>query len=366
MYEARGEKPLSIKKIYLRLFQCLFFILFIFLMLTKTLTIFAVIYSISAVVLVGHAWLSKNKLKTKIIFSVVYLLIMVLQQVFNTSFVFSGNGVWGQFMLKKFVAIIIIFVPFFVLYLNYLYTLQYQFSLKDVSSISFGMIKKIHGKGVVFKNNVRKGTSSLSKENLNEIVQDIPRHSYTNYLNKNTLTNQYFEECEKSLEDKHLYIIISNTGSPASELISLFTNKAYNHISLSFDRELKTIISYNGGENVAPPGLNREQLVFFNKKDDASIMVYKIPAPREKKQAVIDKIREINEIGSAYNLVGLVTKFSIKPNIMFCSQFVYKILKFAGLEYFHSASTKVKPTDFVENDYYRKLQFCYEIKFNEL
>src|SRR5699024_2591607 len=112
---------------------------------------------------------------------------------------------------------------------------------KDVSSISFGMIKKIHGKGVVFKNNVRKGTSSLSKENLNEIVQDIPRHSYTNYLNKNTLTNQYFEECEKSLEDKHLYIIISNTGSPASELISLFTNKAYNHISLSFDRELKTI-----------------------------------------------------------------------------------------------------------------------------
>lgn len=366
MYRCKGRKALSIKKIYLRLFQCLFFSLFIFLMLTKTLTIFAVIYSISAVILVGHMWLSKNKLKTKIIFSVIYLLIMVLQQVFNTSFVFLGNGVWSQFMFKKFVAIIIIFVPFFVLYINYLYTLQYQFSLKDVSSISFEMIKNIHGRGVVFKNNVRKGTSSLSKENLNEIVQDIPRHSYTKYLNKNTLTNQYFKECEKSLEDKHLYIIISSTGSPASELISLFTNKVYNHVSLSFDRELKTIISYNGGENVAPPGLNREQLVLFNKKDDASILVYKIPAPREKKQAVIDKIREINEIGSAYNLVGLVTKFSIRPNIMFCSQFVYKILKFAGLEYFHSASTKVKPTDFVENDYYRKLQFCYEIKFNEL
>ncbi|WP_228409484.1 hypothetical protein [Radiobacillus deserti] len=269
-------------------------------------------------------------------------------------------------MLKKLVAIIIILVPFLVLYLNYLYTLQYQFSLKDLSSISFEMIKMIHGKGVALKNNVRKGTSSLSKENLNEIVKDIPRHSYTNYLNKETLTNQYFEECEKSLEDKHLYIIISSTGSPASELISLFTHKTYNHVSLSFDRELKTIISYNGGENVAPPGLNREQLVFFNKKDDASIMVYKIPAPREKKQAIIDKIREINNVGSAYNLVGLVTKFSIRPNIMFCSQFVYEILKFAGLEYFHSTSTKVKPTDFVENDYYRKLQFCYEIKFNEL
>lgn len=335
-------------------------------MSTKTLVTFAVIYSISAVILVGHMWLSKNKFKTKIIFSVIYLLIMILQQVFNTAFVFSGNEVWGLFMLKKFVALIIIFVPFFVLYLNYLYTLQNQFSLKDASSISFEMIKKIHGRGVEFKNKVSKSTSSLSKENLNEILQDIPRHSYTNYLNKNTLTNQYFEECEKSLEDEHLYIIISSTGSPASEIISLFTNKAYNHVSLSFDRELKTIISYNGGENVAPPGLNQEQLTFFNKKDDASIMVYRISAPREKKLAVINKIREINETGSAYNLVGLVTKVSIRPNIMFCSQFVYQILKAAGLDYFHSVSTKVKPTDFVENDYYRKLQFCYEIKFNEL
>lgn len=335
-------------------------------MSTKTLVTFAVIYSISAVILVGHMWLSKNKFKTKIIFSVIYLLIMILQQVFNTSFVFSGNEVWGLFMLKKFVALIIIFVPFFVLYLNYLYTLQYQFSLKDASSISFEMIKKIHGRGVEFKNKVSKSTSSLSKENLNEIVQDIPRHSYTKYLNKNTLTNQYFEECEKSLEDEHLYIVISSTGSPASELISLFTNKAYNHVSLSFDRDLKTIISYNGGENVAPPGLNQEQLDFFNKKNDASIIVYRISAPKEKKQVVIDKIREINEKGSAYNLVGLVTKVSIRPNIMFCSQFVYNILKVAGLEYFHNTSTKVKPTDFVENDYYRKLQFCYEIKFNEL
>src|SRR5699024_9040631 len=125
-------------------------------------------------------------------------------------------------------------------------------------------------------------------------------------------------------------------------------------------------ISYNGGENVAPPGLNQEQLENFNKKDDASIMVYKISAPKEKKQIAIDKIREINEKGSAYNLVGLVTKVSIRPNIMFCSQFVYNILKVAGLEYFQSSATKIKPTDLVEKDYYRKLQFCYEIKFNEL
>ncbi|MBF2664593.1 hypothetical protein [Listeria seeligeri] len=80
---------------------------------------------------------------------------------------------------------------------------------------------------------------------------------------------------------------------------------------------------------------------------------------------MIDKIREINEKGSAYNLVGLVTKISLRPNIMFCSQFVYKILQFAELEYFQGSATKIKPTDFVERDYYRNLEFCYEIRFNE-
>ncbi|MEB7720772.1 hypothetical protein [Staphylococcus equorum] len=129
------------------------------------------------------------------------------------------------------------------------------------------------------------------------------------------------------------------------------------------DKELKTTISYNGGENLTLPGLNQEQLESFNKKSDASIMVYKIKATKEQKKRIIEKINEINNAGSAYNLVGLVTKASIRPNIMFCSQFVYSILKIANLEYFEANNTKVKPTDFVENDYYRKLEFCYEIAF---
>lgn len=359
---------MRIKNIYIRLLQCLFILLFILLISVKSFALFAVIYSIIAVLLVGNLWLSTNTLQTKILLSVIYLLIMSAQHVFNALFVFAGVKVGLLFLVKKLIAIIIIFVPFFVLYLNYLYRIQYKFSnsLKDASTISFEMIKEIHKRSMTLKNKVMKNKNTLSIENLNEIIQDIPRHSYTKYLNKNSLTDEYFMECEKSLEDEHLYIIISSTGSPASELISIFTNKDYNHVSLSFDRELKTIISYNGGENVSPPGLNQEQLAFFNKKEDASIMVYKISARREKKQAVIDKIKEINETGSAYNLVGLVTKISIRPNIMFCSQFVYSILKFAGLEYFQSTSTKIKPTDLVENDYYRKLEFCYEIKFNEL
>jgi len=59
----------------------------------------------------------------------------------------------------------------------------------------------------------------------------------------------------------------------------------------------------------------------------------------------------------------LVAKHSFRPNIMFCSQFVYKMLKLVGLEFFEKDAGEVRPTDFIELDYYKKMAFEYEIKF---
>jgi hypothetical protein len=79
---------------------------------------------------------------------------------------------------------------------------------------------------------------------------------------------------------------------------------------------------------------------------------------------VLDKVAEINREGSAYNLMGLVLKYSHKPNIMFCSQFVYRMLEHADLTYFTRPAAFVKPVDLIELDYYKKLVFCYELKLN--
>ncbi len=133
----------------------------------------------------------------------------------------------------------------------------------------------------------------MSRQNIDEILRDIPRHSSRRYVNNGSLTSEYFYQAYKSLEDPYIYIIISNTGSAASEMISLFTNKEYNHASISFDYELKTIISYNGGEKVYPPGLNAEMVEYFNKKSDASIMVYKLKTTFEQKKRLIDEIKKI-------------------------------------------------------------------------
>lgn len=357
---------MQVKQLYMILIQILVLFMIISLIFSQTPVAFVVIYAISAAILILHIHLTKHSWKVKSIFTIIYIAILVLQEVYISVGVFDQQALWITLFIKKLIAIIIIFIPYFVRYLHYIYTIEHQFAMNELSSVSFDMIRDVVKRKNNFKSNITKGKVALSKENINEIANDIPRHSYFKYLNKDILNDNYFKDCENSLTDEHVYIIISSTGSSASDLISLFTRKIYNHVSLSFDKELRTTISYNGGENVTLPGLNQEQLQSFNKKSDASIMVYKINVPKENKKIMIEKIREINETGSAYNLVGLVTKISIRPNIMFCSQFVYNILKIGNVHYFDVEQTKVKPTDFIENDYYRKLQFCYEIQFNEL
>jgi hypothetical protein len=42
-------------------------------------------------------------------------------------------------------------------------------------------------------------------------------------------------------------------------------------------------------------------------------------------------------------------------NIMFCSQFVYKMLDIVGLAYFNKRPGNIKPDDLVELDYYRNV-----------
>jgi len=199
-----------------------------------------------------------------------------------------------------------------------------------------------------------------------EIVTDLGKHDTLNYINKETLNEDYFNTAEKTLDNGYVYLVLSSTGSAAGEIIGKVTKKEYSHVSLSFDEELSTIVSYNGGEDIYSPGLNKELIEYFYKKEDANILVYKLKATKEQKRIILNEIIKINEQGSSYNLLGLVLKYSHKENIMFCSQFVYTMLKTAGIEYFEKKSGDVKPTDFVELDYERKLEFCNKVFVKEI
>jgi len=311
--------------------------------------------------------MTSSRRRAKFFMFIAFFTVLIIQSAANILVVFGHSGSIADMFFRRLFGILLMLLPLVVS--RYIsvgkYARFYLPSMQEVSTISFSELRGYEKKISAGLGALGKMGRSLSPDNLAEIVADLPRHDSFRYINNGSLSCEYFTEAENSLEDPFVYIVISNTGSAASELISVFTKKQYNHASLAFDNNLKTMISYNGGERVYPPGLNYEMLEFFNKKPDASIIVYKLPCTLCQKKLMLEKIRDINQNGSAYNMLGLVLKYSHKPNVMFCSQFVYQMLKLAGLAYFDARDSMVQPTDFVELDYYRKLQFAYEIVLND-
>jgi hypothetical protein len=328
------------------------------------MALFVIAYVFTFLCMLAYTLLKVNGIGNKILFLMIFLLVMVFQLIYNGQITFSEHNTAFASVSGRFIGTIILFIPFVIQGLvSEKRNVKFYFpSVQDISVLTYNeLLENIN----TVREIVSKGRESLSNAHINELLKDMPRHNSFRYINKGSLTEEYFINAYKTLDDLNIYIIVSNTGSPASELISLFTKKQYNHASLSFDKKLETIISYNGGERAYPPGLNMEMLKYFNRKKDASIIVYSIPIIPEKKRGIIDKIKEINNQGNAYNILGLVLKFSFKPNIMFCSQFVYQMLKIAEINYFEKKDWEIKPTDLIELDYYRKLKYEYEIKFNK-
>ena len=307
---------------------------------------------------------SSNK-RTRLFLVIAYAAVMALQIVFYTQVV-SGYGSWLESPVRKLVAAAVLLMPMIIS--RYVavskYTELYLPTFQETVTISFSEAREFTSIVTQAVASIKKTGSSLTPGNFKKIIDDLPRHDSFRYVNSGSLTEDYFCAAEENLDDPNLYIVISNTGTPASEIISVFTQKQFNHASIAFDAALQTIISYNGGERVYPPGLNHELVDFYNRKPGASILVYRLPVTCEQKRAVLDKIAQINLEGSAYNLLGLLINQSYKPNIMYCSQFVYKVLEYAGASYFH-ADGIIKPTDLIEKDYFRKLIFVEELRLNE-
>jgi len=326
--------------------------------------LFVMSYLALFAVLSLRTWMTPGGFKTKFILFLAYCTVVILQIVFVVSVVFPATDSSWEWVRRIF-ALMALFLPLIVS--RYVMAGKYAYfylpSATEASTIGIANLSDYTQKLRGMATTVGTTRKKLSKDNLKAVTLEIARNDSFKYINNGSLTDAYFKQAETSLSDENIYLVISHTGSSASEIISVFTQKQYNHASLSFDADLQTTISYNGGERVYPPGLNLEMVEFFSKSPDASILVYSLPVTAEKKLEMIEKIAEINREGSAYNMLGLVFKRSYKPNIMFCSQFVYNMLEQAGLAYFTKSDGKVSPTDLVELDYYKKLKFEREIKF---
>lgn len=338
------------------------FLLFVLLFFSDAWFFVLIYISLFVFATLRTVMMSEDK-KTKSAIITSYAVVTILQLRAVYVILFNHNSF--DYFFGRFIGVIIMPIPLVVS--RYIMAGKYaHFYLPSAGeSVTIGMYNMLDIFNRIKKLQTKVGDThqKINKENILTIIEEIKRNNSFTYINNGSLTESYFEKANASLEDPNIYLIISRTGSPVSEVISVFTKKMYNHASLSFDKDLQTAISYNGGERVYPPGLNSEMIEFFNKSDDASIIVYSLPCSTEVKQKILDEIARINREGSAYNVLGLVVNRSYKPNIMFCSQFIYNILKESGLVYFDKADGKVTPTDLIELDYYRKLKFEWEIKF---
>jgi hypothetical protein len=306
--------------------------------------------------------------RQKLLVIVAYLVCMAVQLVVCVIIVGDNADVGFGHPLLKLLAVLITLFP--MLITRYVlvgkYAHLYLPSLQEAGAISFAELRENRDRFVSVLETAKTAKNNFTLHNFIDVITDFPRHDLFKYINEGSLTEQYFERARATLDDPYLYIIISDTGSPASELLTVFTQKPFNHASLAFDEDLETTVSYNGGERVYPPGLNYELVETLVRKPDASILVYRLPCTREQKALVLGRIDEINREGSAFNLLGLLTNQTYKPNILFCAQFVHKMLSDAGLAYFETETgRRIRPTDFIEKDYYRKLEFAYQLKLGK-
>jgi hypothetical protein len=308
---------------------------------------------------------SSSNRRTRLFLIIAYAAVMTLQIVFYVQVVAEYDS-WIEAPVKKLASLVSMLLPMVIS--RYVavskYTELYLPTFQETVTISFSEVREFAGIVTHAVSSFKMNSRRLTPGNFKNIIDDLPRHGSFHYVNSGSLTDDYFHAAEKSLKDPNLYIVISNTGTPASEIISVFTQKQFNHASIAFDAELQTIISYNGGARAYRPGLNHEMVDFFNRRTGASILVYRLPVTIEQKRCALDKIAQINHEGSAYNLLGLLINKSYKPNIMYCSQFVYKMLEYIGASYFKADKT-IKPTDLIEKDYFRKLVFVEELRLNK-
>lgn len=329
--------------------------------------VYILTYIFSFVFLLCLTVFAASAILEKIVQTIVYALILAAQILFAVLIMRPADGTEQFFDLYRLLGVLIVLAPFLVRQVCFFQHTANCIapSVNDWVALSYAQLVQDQELITEKVSKAKKAGKILSKGCLREIIEDLPRYNSFVYINNGSLTNEYFHTAEESLDDGYLYVVLTKSQSPSSEVIGLFTNRTYNHVSISFDRELRTIISYNGGDKLEPPGLNPEILKGLTKRNGSTVLLYRLPATPKQKQLILNKVHEINDEGNAYNLLGLLLKTSYQPNIMFCSQFTYSMLEMAGLNYFEKAATHVQPTDFVELDYYRNLEFIEEITFNK-
>ncbi|MCM3782699.1 hypothetical protein M3231_06920 [Neobacillus mesonae] len=162
--------------------------------------------------------------------------------------------------------------------------------------------------------------------------------------------------------NRHIYIVLTSSGTYFSKMIKYYTKAPLNHASISFDADLNEVYSF-GRKNAANPfraGLVREDYSspFFHSSECA---VYCLRVTAEQYERMHGLVKEMMERQHTYKyhllgLIGVMLHIELpRENAYFCSQFVSYVLNHAGVSPVRKPPHFVKPCDFEDTDMLREV-----------
>ena len=180
------------------------------------------------------------------------------------------------------------------------------------------------------------------------------------------------EQFNRAGDRRHLYVMLSSTGTIPSRIIRLVTREPYAHASVSLDRELTQLYSFARRRkyNWLIAGLVHEDLRkgTFERFPHAGCIVYEIDVTEEQYRAACEALagfnRRFDDWHYSFLSVWLSTFHIYKhfKNSFYCSEFTAYILEKAGLDLFEGrSSVRIRPADFRKCKGYDRLVYEGEV-----
>ncbi|WP_028546339.1 hypothetical protein [Paenibacillus taiwanensis] len=174
------------------------------------------------------------------------------------------------------------------------------------------------------------------------------------------------------MEQKRIYVLLTDTGTLFSQVIKMYTRHPLNHASVALDESLNEVFSFGrkGPANPFVGGFVRERVIGDLIRGESRLTrcaLYSCTVSPEMYNRFRSRIQDIerNEHQYKYNLLGLLgiaLKIRIaRKNAYFCSQFIASLFQECGLRLTSKEAEMVTPDDF-RHCQALKLEFIGDLK----
>lgn len=154
---------------------------------------------------------------------------------------------------------------------------------------------------------------------------------------------------------KKIYLVFSHTNTVLSKIIKYITKNEYSHVSISFDKECKTMYSFGRKYDINPfYGIFKIENINTGlfKKNNAKIAIYELEVSEKTYNNIKENIKQIEKDNEGYNILGLllaIFDFRIKRKKYYCSEFVYKVLSEDNVNLIKKTKKCIKPVYIYNN-----------------